>query len=236
MITIRPAGERGLTLLDWLDSRHTFSFGGYYDPSHVGFRRLRVINDDRVRPGKGFGTHAHRDMEILTCVLEGALEHRDSTGVTSVIRPGDVQRMSAGTGITHSEFNHSKDEAVHFLQIWIVPDTMGLVPAYEQKRFPEEDRQGRLFLLASRDGRDGSVTIHQDARMYGGRLHPGQRIVHDLGRGRHAWGHVARGAITLNGIPLAAGDGAAISDDGVLTIIGREAARGPADFLLFDLA
>jgi len=246
MITIRPHDDRGKTKFDWLDSSHTFSFGDYHDPSHTGFRTLRVINDDYVQPGKGFGTHSHRDMEIVTLVLEGALEHKDSTGTSSVIHPGDVQRMSAGTGITHSEWNHSRDETVHFLQIWIIPETRGLPPGYEQESIPEERRRGRLVLLASRDGRDGSVTIHQDAALYGARLSPGQTIGHAIRPGHHAWLHVARGAVTLNGRPMVAGDGAAVSDESTLTVTGAApaksakggaAAAGPdADVLVFNLA
>jgi quercetin 2,3-dioxygenase len=249
MITIRPHDERGKTKFDWLDSSHTFSFADYRDPEHMGFRSLRVINDDYVEPGKGFGTHSHRDMEIVTLVLEGALEHKDSTGTSSVIRPGDVQRMSAGTGITHSEWNHSKNEEVHFLQIWILPEKAGLRPGYEQKSVPEESRRGRLVRLASRDGKDGSVVIHQDAALYGTRLDPGQSVTHRPSPGRHVWVHVARGAVTLNGRSLLAGDGASASDEARLTIegtappktsaVGRsaEAAAYPyADVLIFDLA
>ena len=249
MIRVRSHDQRGKTKFDWLDSSHSFSFGDYRDPEHMGFRSLRVINDDYVEPGKGFGTHSHRDMEIVTLVLEGALEHKDSTGTSSVIRPGDVQRMSAGTGITHSEWNHSKAEEVHFLQVWIIPGTPGLKPGYEQRRIPEETRRDRLVLLASRDGRDGSVVIQQDAALYGARLDPGQSVIHAPGPGRHAWVHVARGAATLNGTTLVAGDGAAVSDENRLTIAGAappkttatgrpaEAAAYPfADVLVFDLA
>lgn len=252
MIRIRPRNERGRTKLDWLDSSHTFSFGDYRDRDHMGFRTLRVINDDFVQPGKGFGRHSHRDMEIVTLVLEGALEHQDSTGVSSVIRPGDVQRMSAGTGITHSEWNHARDGMVHFLQIWILPETRGMAPGYEQRTIAEEARRGRLVLLASRDGRDGSVTLNQDASLYGARLDPGQSVVHAVGPGRHAWVHVARGAVTLNDRPLVAGDGAALSDEAGLTVAGAAPPKpakggvrgtpggGPqdafADVLVFDLA
>jgi quercetin 2,3-dioxygenase len=249
MITIRTHDRRGRTKFDWLDSSHTFSFGDYNDPDHMGFRTLRVINDDYVEPGRGFSPHSHRDMEIISLVLDGGLEHKDNTGTSSVIRPGDVQRMSAGTGITHSEWNHSKTEDVHFLQVWILPDTRGLAPGYEQKSIPEETRRGRLVLLASRDGRDGSVSLHQDVALFGARLDPGQSIIHAPAPGRHAWVHVARGALALNGRPLVAGDGAAVSDETRLTIVGAaapkssalgrqaEAAAYPfADVLVFDLA
>src|SRR5262245_40127027 len=249
MITIRPHDERGKTRFDWLDSSHTFSFADYRDQHHMGFRSLRVINDDYVEPGQGFSTHSHRDMEIVSLVLHGALEHKDSTGTSSVIRPGDVQRMSAGTGITHSEWNHSKTEEVHFLQIWILPEASGLRPGYEQKAIPEDSRRGRLVLLASRDGRDGSVKIHQDAALYGTRLDPGQSVVNTAAPGHHSWVHVARGAVTLNGKLLVGGDGAAVEGESRLTFegvtapkskaLGRaaEAAAYPyADVLLFDLA
>ncbi len=232
MTTVRPASERGVTRWDWLESRHTFSFGEYYDPRHMGFRALRVINDDRVAPGGGFGTHAHRDMEIITYVLEGALEHRDSLGTGSVIHPGDGQRMSAGTGIRHSEFNHSKTEPVHFLQIWILPEREGLPPGYEQKSFPLEERRGRLRLIAARDGREGAVTVHQDVDLYVTVLESGERVAHGLAPGRHAWVQVARGGATLNGRPLAEGDGAAVSDEGRIELT----ATAPAEVLLFDLA
>ncbi len=232
MITILPADERGHTNLGWLDSYHTFSFGDYHDPKHMGFSDLRVINEDRVKPGKGFGTHGHRDMEILSLVLEGALEHKDSMGTGSTIRPGDVQRMSAGTGVTHSEFNPSKDAPVHFLQIWILPERAGLRPEYEQKRFPEAERRGRLRLIASRDGREGSVTIHQDASVYVASLDAGQRVEHRPAAGRSAWVQVARGSLKLNGKALEAGDGAAIAGEAELTITALE----PSELLLFELA
>ncbi len=231
MMSVRPAAARGHSTFDWLDSRHTFSFGEYQDPAHMGFRALRVINEDRVVPGAGFGTHPHRDMEIITWVLGGALEHRDSLGTGSVIRPGDVQRMSAGSGIQHSEFNASADEAVHFLQIWIVPERTGSEPGYEQRRVEFGAGDG-LRLLASRDGRAGSVTVHQTVDLYAGRLAAGATAAHTLADGRHAWLQVARGAVTANGQALAAGDGAALS--GVERVELRAAAT--TEVLLFDLA
>jgi redox-sensitive bicupin YhaK (pirin superfamily) len=231
VIAVRPAAERGHADHGWLDTRHTFSFASYHDPRHMGFRSLRVINEDRVRPAEGFGTHAHRDMEILTWVLEGALEHKDSMGNGSVIRPGDLQRMSAGTGVTHSEFNPSREAGVHFLQIWLLPRERGLPPGYEQKGFPQEARRGRLRLIAAGDGREGAVTIHQDADVWTALLQPGESVRHALAPGRYAWLHVARGAVTLNGSTLGAGDGAAVSDETALEIT---AAAG-AEVLLFDL-
>jgi hypothetical protein len=232
MIIVRPAAERGHFDHGWLDTRHTFSFASYHDPRHMGFRALRVINEDRVKPGEGFGTHAHRDMEILTWVLDGALEHKDSMGNGSVIRPGDLQRMSAGTGVTHSEFNPSPEAGVHFLQIWLLPRERGLPPGYEQKRFPEEERRGRLRLIAAGDGRDGAVTIHQDAGLWTALLQPGESVRHALAPGRSAWLHVARGAVSLNGSTLGAGDGAAVSDEAALEITGA----ADAEVMLFDLA
>ncbi len=232
MITVRKGGERGRTKLDWLDSRHTFSFGDYHDPAHTGFRTLRVINDDRVRPAAGFGTHAHRDMEILSFVLDGALEHKDSTGTGSVIRTGDVQRMSAGTGIMHSEFNPSRSEPVHFLQVWILPERAGIEPGYEQRSFPPEEKRGRWRLVASRDGRDGSLTIHQDAEVYATLLDKHATLAHPLRPGRHAWIHVARGAVSVAEHGLREGDGAAISDEARVEVRASE----PAELLLFDLA
>jgi redox-sensitive bicupin YhaK (pirin superfamily) len=198
----------------------------------MGFRSLRVINEDRVEPGAGFGTHSHRDMEILTYVLEGSLAHRDSMGNGSVIRPGDVQRMTAGTGVSHSEYNHSQVDPVHLLQIWILPEQKGLQPGYEQRSFPMEERQGRLRLIAARDGRDGAVTIHQDVSLFAGVLASGQRITHRLRRGRHAWIQVARGVVQVNGILLKAGDGAAVSEEEALGVSADEA----SELLLFDLA
>jgi len=227
MIALRPAEERGHTRLSWLDSRHSFSFDRYYDPRHMGFRVLRVINEDRVDPGQGFGTHPHRDMEILTFVLEGALEHKDSLGSGSVIRPGDVQRMTAGTGISHSEFNPSGTEPVHFLQVWILPDQPGLAPSYEQRSFPAAG----LRLVGSRDGREGSVRIHQDVLVHLARLSPGEDVVHALAPGRHAWIQMARGAAQVNGARLAAGDGAALSEERSVTLRGVDGAEA----LLFEL-
>jgi redox-sensitive bicupin YhaK (pirin superfamily) len=231
MITIRKANERGHTELDWLDSWHTFSFGEYYDPQYTGFRALRVINDDRVAAGGGFPTHPHRDMEIITLVLEGALEHKDSLGTGSVIRPGDVQRMSAGAGIRHSEFNHSQSKPVHFLQIWIEPGRKALQPSYEQRSFAPEERRGKLRVVAAPMGADGALTIHQDASLSLTSLSPGEAVKHLLKPGRHAWVHVASGAITLNGKSLATGDAAAIGEESTLTL----AALKPAEVLLFDL-
>ncbi|HVR01412.1 MAG TPA: pirin family protein [Polyangia bacterium] len=231
MLTLSPAANRGRTRIDWLDSRHTFSFGEWHDPAHIGFRALRVINDDRVAAGAGFPTHGHADMEIVSYVLEGALEHRDSLGTGSVIRPGDVQRMSAGTGVRHSEQNASRTEPVHFLQIWILPDRRGHAPSYEQKTVPEAERRGRLRLVASGDGRDGSVTLHQDVALWTGVLAEGERAELALARGRYAWVHVARGAATVNGHALGEGDGAALSDERAVTIEGRG-----GEVLVFDLA
>jgi redox-sensitive bicupin YhaK (pirin superfamily) len=232
MITLRPSRERGHAAHGWLDSRHTFSFADYHDPRHMGFRTLRVINEDRVQPARGFGTHPHRDMEIISYVIEGALAHRDSMGTGSVIRPGEVQRMSAGTGVTHSEMNPSAGEPVHFLQIWILPERAGLRPSYEQKAFPAEERQDRLLLVAARDGREGAVTVHQDVALYAGLLGEGARVGHALAAGRHAWVQVVRGAIALNGQALAEGDGAAVSDEAQFDLV----ARAPAEVLVFDLA
>jgi redox-sensitive bicupin YhaK (pirin superfamily) len=232
MISVRPGHERGHANHGWLDTYHTFSFADYHDPRYMGFRHLRVINEDRVQPGAGFGTHSHRDMEILTCVLEGALEHRDSMGNSSVIRPGELQRMSAGTGVSHSEYNHSQVDPVHLLQIWILPERKGLTPGYEQRVFPREERQGRLRLVAARDGRDGALTVHQDVNLFAGILEPGQTVLHRLRQGRHAWVQMARGGVRLNGIPLEAGDGAAVSDEEALSL----GAEQPSELLLFDLA
>lgn len=232
MITTRHAEERGRANMGWLDSRHSFSFGHYYDPAHMGFGPLRVINEDRVQPGQGFPTHGHENMEIISYVLDGALEHKDSIGTGSVIRPGDVQRMSAGTGIRHSEYNHSHDDPVHFLQIWIVPNERDIEPGYEQKAFPEAERRGRLRLVASPDGRDGSLTLHQDARLYATILAENESVSLPLARDRRAWVQVARGSVTVNGEQLYPGDGAALSDEDTVQI----RATSDAEALVFDLA
>jgi redox-sensitive bicupin YhaK (pirin superfamily) len=232
MIEIRRGEERGGGDHGWLKTHHTFSFDQFYDPRWMGFRSLRVINEDWVAAGQGFPAHPHRNMEIITYILEGGIEHQDSLGTSSIIRPGDGQRMSAGRGIRHSEMNPSPTEAVHMLQIWITPDRSGHQPSYEQKSFPEEEKRGRLRLIASPDGNDGSVTIHQDARLYVSLLAPGQKVQHELGQGRHAWLQIARGAVELNGQKLVQGDGAAISAEKALSIQGEE----QAEVLLFDLA
>jgi len=232
MLTLRPANERGHARHGWLDSHHTFSFADYHDPRHMGFRTLRVINEDRVEPGRGFATHHHEDMEIVTWVLDGVLAHRDSLGNGAEIRPGEVQRMSAGTGIDHSEMNPSSRERVHFLQIWILPERRGLAPGYEQRTIPIELAGGELVLMASRDGRDGSVVVHQDAAIRAGRLAAGARVVQPLRPDRHAWLQVARGALDANGIPLVAGDGLAASDESKLDLTTTTG----AEVLLFDLA
>ena len=231
MITIRRAKERGHANHGWLDTSHTFSFADYRDARHMGWGPLRVINEDRVAPGAGFPTHAHRDMEIITYILEGALEHRDSLGTGSVIRPGEVQRMSAGTGVRHSEYNASKTEPVHFLQIWIEPARAGIAPGYEQKTFADAERSGRLRLIAAADGREGAVTIHQDAAVYATTLARGERVEQALAAGRLAWLQVARGALLVNGERLAQGDGAAVENERRLAIEALE----PAEALLFDL-
>jgi quercetin 2,3-dioxygenase len=229
MIEIRPSEERGHNQLSWLDSRFSFSFDQYYDPEHVQFRSLRVINEDRVAPGGGFPTHPHRDMEILTWILDGALEHRDSSGGSGVIRPGELQHMTAGRGVMHSEFNSSQKNPVHLLQIWILPDRKGLDPSYEQLAFPDAELRGKFALVA---GPTAPVTIHQDANLYIARLDAGTEATHALSTGRHAWVQVARGAVELNGKKLKAGDGAAISDE---SAIGVRASEG-SEVLLFDLA
>ena len=231
MMEIRRAGERGHASHGWLDSFHSFSFAGYHDPRHMGFGPLRVINEDRVQPGKGFGAHSHRDMEIISYVLEGGLAHRDSMGNGSVIRPGDVQRMSAGTGVTHSEFNASDRELVHFLQIWIEPGRAGLAPGYEEKRFDAASKQGRLRLIASPDGADGSVTIHQDARVYAGLFDAAESWEHTLAPGRRAYVHVARGEVEVNGTKLASGDALKLAGEPLVRLANGRA----AEVLLFDL-
>ncbi len=231
MITIRKSGERGHANHGWLDTRYTFSFADYYDPEHEQFRTLRVMNDDRIAGGGGFGTHPHRDMEIVTYVLEGALQHKDSMGNGSVIRPGDVQYMSAGTGVAHSEFNASKTEPVHLYQIWMFPDKRGYKPMYDQKFFSEAEKRGKLRLVASPDGRDGSVKIRQDNELYATLLAAGESVKHELKPERHAYVQVARGSVTLNGQKLETGDGAAISAEKTLELIGVQ----DAEVLLFDL-
>ncbi len=236
MQTIRRASERGHANHGWLDSHHTFSFADFYDPKAMGFRALRVINDDRVQGGKGFGAHSHRDMEIISYVLEGGLAHKDSTGTSDVIKPGDVQRMSAGRGVTHSEFNASPKDGVHFLQIWIIPDKdqLGIPPSYEQKHFAEADRRGTLRLVASRNGRDGSLTIHANASVYAGLLAQGQTTELALAPGRHVWIHVARGTAKVNGELVSTGDGVAITDETKLVLEG--AGTDEVELLAFDLA
>ena len=232
MIKIRPAEKRGHFDFGWLNTYHTFSFGDYYDPSHMGFRSLRVINEDVVQRGRGFPRHGHRDMEIFTYILQGALQHRDSMGNGSIIRPGDVQRMSAGTGVTHSESNASSDEPVHLLQIWIVPAEEGIAPDYEEKRFPVEEKINKLRLIISPDAAEGSVKIHQDARVYASLIEPNQQVTHSLESGRHAWLQIAAGSVKLNDLDLKQGDGAAVSQETSVAIAAPE----PAEVLLFDLA
>ena len=234
MIQIRKAEERGHADHGWLNTYHTFSFADYFDPAQMGFRNLRVINEDRVQPSEGFGTHPHRDMEILSYVLEGALQHRDSLGHGSVIRPGDVQRMTAGTGVQHSESNASKEELVHFLQIWLVPGRRGLEPGYEQKNFSAAEKEGRLRLVASPDGREGSVTIHADALVYAGIFSAGASAALPLARGRHAWAQVARGQVRVNGQTLRAGDGAAISEESEIRVDGG-GGSAEGEVIVFDL-
>jgi redox-sensitive bicupin YhaK (pirin superfamily) len=233
MLTLRRAEERGRAHFGWLDSRHSFSFGEYYDPAHMGFGPLRVINEDRVAGGGGFPTHGHADMEIVSYVLSGALEHKDSIGTGSVIKPGDVQRMSAGSGIRHSEFNASETDPVHFLQIWIVPEEAGLAPSYEQKRFTEAEKRGRFRLLGSRDGRDGSVTIHAGVDLYATVLDDGQSVTHELAADRTAWLQVARGTAVVNGQQLYPGDGVAVEQPGEVSV---SATSNDAEVLLFDMA
>ncbi len=229
MITVRKADERGHFNHGWLDTYHTFSFADYYDPKFMGFRDLRVINEDRVQPGRGFGTHGHRDMEIITYILEGELAHRDSMGTGSVIRPGEVQRMSAGTGVMHSEMNPSLEKPVHLLQIWILPEREGIKPGYEQKAFPERERQGRLRLVASPYGREGSLEIHQDVDLFASTLHDGKPVTHEFRSNRYGWLQVARGSVDVNGKKLSAGDGAAIEGERSIAL------RGNGEVLLFDL-
>ena len=232
MMTIRKASERGHARHGWLDSHHTFSFADYYDPEHMGFRALRVINDDRVEGGQGFGAHPHRDMEIISYVLDGALAHKDSMGTGAVIKPGDVQRMSAGTGVVHSEFNASKTDEVHFLQIWLMPDKQGIKPGYEQKAFTDADKRGKFRLVASPDGSDGSITIHTDAKVYASVVDAGETAELALPAGRQAWVQVARGKARVNGQELAEGDGLAVTGESLLKLEGVD----DAELLTFDLA
>ena len=231
MLQIRKSEERGLANHGWLNSRHSFSFGHYYDPKHVGFGPLIVINEDKVAPGQGFGTHPHRDMEIISYVLDGALEHKDSMGTGSVLHYGDVQRMSAGSGVRHSEFNHSPTEGVHFLQIWIQPNATGIAPSYEEKHFAPDSKRGQLRLIASSDGRDGSVQIHQDAALYATILGAGERLSHALAAGRLGYVHVIRGTVTVNGVALGGGDALKLSDEAQVTLEQAD----DAEVLLFDL-
>lgn len=232
MLVRRNAEDRGRADFGWLNSRHTFSFGHYHDPQHMGFGSLRVINEDQVEPGRGFDTHGHQDMEIISYVLDGALEHKDSLGNGSVIRPGDVQRMTAGTGVRHSEFNASDTESVHFLQIWVIPEKDGLEPGYEQKRFETADKRGQLRLVGSRDGREGSVTIHQDVDVYATVLDEGETVLHQLAEGRKGWVQVALGKADLNGEALSPGDGVAVEGPATLELSGKAG----AEILLFDMA
>lgn len=232
MIRVRKSGDRGHFDHGWLDTYHTFSFAGYQDPAHMGFRSLRVINEDRVAGGQGFGEHGHRDMEILSYVMSGGLAHTDSLGHEAVLRPGEVQRITAGTGVRHSEFNASPAQPVHFFQVWLLPERLGLPPGYEQKTFPEANRRDRLRLVASRDGRDGSVTVRQDADLYLGSLGEGVEVTHQVAVGRHVWVQVARGRVELNGEPLGAGDGAAVSGEPAVAVRAQTA----TELLLFDLA
>ena len=231
MLEIRKSDERGMANHGWLHSHHTFSFGHYHDPQHAGFGPLLVINEDRVQPAQGFGTHGHRDMEIISYVLDGALEHQDSMGTGSVLHYGDVQRMSAGTGVRHSEFNHSRSELVHFLQIWIEPNVQGIAPGYEEKHFDPASKQGQLRLIASPDGRDGSLLIHQDAAIYASILHGGDQVRHRLAPGRTGYLHVARGRLVVNGTALSTGDALKVSNESLLTLAQADA----AEVLLFDL-
>lgn len=234
MITVRPGNERGHANHGWLETYHSFSFANYYDPKHMGFRALRVINEDHIQPGRGFGAHGHRDMEILTYVLAGTLEHRDSLGTGALIQAGEVQRMSAGTGIVHSEFNPSETEPVHLLQIWILPDQSGLPPSYEQRSFSPAEKLGQLRLIAAKEGREAALTLHQDLDLYATILEPTDRVVHPLNRDRHAWVQIVRGHASLNGQPLEAGDGAAVSGSSTPEI--SLSTSSGAEILLFDLA
>ena len=231
MIQIRKAAERGRFNLGWLDTQHTFSFGDYYDPAHMGFRSLRVINDDRVQPGQGFGMHGHRDMEIVTYVLDGALAHKDSMGNGSILRAGELQRMTAGAGVRHSEFNPSDTQWVHLYQIWLLPQRKGLEPSYEQLAVGEEEKRGRFRLVASPDGADGSLTIHQDARLHLASLSPGEGVAHEIKPSRAAWLQVLRGSVNLLGNDLAAGDGVAVTEEDAISV----QATVPSEVLLFDL-
>jgi redox-sensitive bicupin YhaK (pirin superfamily) len=228
---LRKSGDRGHADHGWLNTYHTFSFADYYDPAHMGFRCLRVINEDRVQPGMGFGTHSHRDMEIISYVLEGALEHKDSMGNGEVLRPGEFQRMSAGTGVRHSEFNPSASEPVHFYQIWLLPRSNGIPPSYEKKFFAEDEKAGKLRIVASPDGAQGSLTIHQDAKVYLSMLNPGDSVSHSMMPGRHAWLQILRGSVNVNGTALGTSDGLAVSDERSLTIVGERT----AEMMLFDL-
>ena len=232
MITLRKSQDRGFADHGWLKSFHSFSFAGYYDPEHMGFGNLRVINEDRIAPGTGFGTHGHRDMEIVSYVLSGELAHRDTLGNVKGIPPGDVQRMSAGRGVQHSEFNHAKDQTTHFLQIWIEPNVTGIEPSYEQKTFPEGDKRGRLRLVASPDGAEGSVTLHADARMFAGLFDGAERATIDLPQGRKAYVHLVRGALEVNGKPLSAGDAALLKDESQIQLANGQ----QAEVLVFELA
>ncbi len=232
MIKVRRANDRGKANLGWLESSHTFSFGHYYDPAHMGFGPLRVINEDRVQPGQGFPTHGHENMEIVSYVLDGALEHKDSIGTGSVIRPGEVQRMSAGTGIRHSEYNHSQEDLVHFLQIWIIPEEDGIDPGYEQKTFPDAERRGKLRLVAAGDARNGALKLHQDVDLYATLLDDGETAALELRPGRKVWVQVARGSVDVNGATLAAGDGAALDGETALSLT----ATSDAEALVFDMA
>ncbi|REJ76003.1 MAG: pirin family protein [Acidobacteria bacterium] len=232
MIKVRKAEERGHANYGWLDTNHTFSFNTYYDPAHMGFRTLRVINEDRVEPGQGFGTHGHNDMEIISYVVEGALAHKDSSGGSEVLKPHEVQRMTAGTGIRHSEYNPSDEDRVHFYQIWIVPEENGLEPGYEQTYFSPEEKKGKLRLVASKGGDDGSVKINQDVALYASILGEGESVTHELAEGRHAWVQVIKGKVALNGVELDASDGAAVSEETRLEI---ESVADDSEILLFDL-